>query len=85
MHKYIWVKRRREVLCPNLETAKALVTQHGGRVKVEHAQDTPSKASAISPVYQRAMGRHFRATGWDTVRRMEFRTGSKRAGSTVIK
>ena len=85
MHKYIWVKRRREVVCPNLETANALVSQHGGRVKVEHGEDTPSMGNAISPVYQRAMGRHVRATGWNAVRRMEYRTGSKRAGRIISK
>lgn len=87
MHKYIWVKRRREVVCPNLETANALVSQHGGRVKVEHARDSVpvSMARTISPVYQRAKGNHYRASGWHVIRRMEYRTGSKRAGRVVSK
>jgi len=79
MSVYVWLKRRREVVCPNLETAHALVRQHGGRVIHRDGQDTPSSASAISPVYQRAMGRHHRRTGWDVVRRMEHRLGYKRA------
>lgn len=82
---YTWLKRRREIECPNLETALALQAQHGGRVLRRDVQDTPSKGTAISPVYQRAIGRHFRSTGWDVQRRMEYHTGSKRAGRVVSK
>jgi hypothetical protein len=81
---YVWLKRRREVVCPTIEVASALVAQYGGRVLHQDGQDTPSMANAISPIYQRPMGHHSpRRTGWDAVRRIEHRTGSKVAGRVL--
>lgn len=36
-----------------------------------------SQCNRISPVYERARGRHHKSTGWSAVRRMYVRTGVK--------